>query len=222
MPCVYRHIRLDKNEPFYIGIGKTINRAYSHRDRNIYWKRIVEHTDYEVEIIFEDISWDDACKKEIEFIKLYGRKDLHEGTLVNMTDGGEGIANHIYTDTQKSNISIGQRGNQKWKLRKNKQYAVHFNKGRVRTESDKRRIREYFINFGHPCTGKKLSEETKNKIRNTKKTKPVLQYTLDGNFVKEYVSTKDVKNYGYTQSNVWRCCHNKQKQYKGYIWKFKN
>ena len=28
MAVVYRHIRLDKNEPFYIGIGKNIKRAY--------------------------------------------------------------------------------------------------------------------------------------------------------------------------------------------------
>ena len=28
MAVVYRHIRLDKNEPFYIGIGEKENRAY--------------------------------------------------------------------------------------------------------------------------------------------------------------------------------------------------
>ena len=44
MPYVYRHIRLDKNQPFYIGIGKEDNgiftRAYSHKNRNTYWNNI--------------------------------------------------------------------------------------------------------------------------------------------------------------------------------------
>jgi hypothetical protein len=40
---VYRHIRLDKNEPFYIGIGSDRNykRASSIKDRNKYWGNIV-------------------------------------------------------------------------------------------------------------------------------------------------------------------------------------
>ena len=41
MAFVYRHIRLDKNEPFYIGIGKKIYRAYSMKGRNKYWLRII-------------------------------------------------------------------------------------------------------------------------------------------------------------------------------------
>ena len=34
MAILYRHIRLDKNVPFYIGIGKDIKRAYSKSNRN--------------------------------------------------------------------------------------------------------------------------------------------------------------------------------------------
>ena len=34
MAVLYRHIRIDKNEPFYIGIGDKENRAYSHKGRN--------------------------------------------------------------------------------------------------------------------------------------------------------------------------------------------
>ena len=92
MAYVYRHIRLDKNEVFYIGIGaqKNFKRAYTHSSRNKYWKNIVNLTDYKVEIILDDISWEEACDKEKEYIKLYGRKDKFLGTLSNMTDGGEG------------------------------------------------------------------------------------------------------------------------------------
>ena len=92
MAYFYRHIRLDKNEPFYIGIGSDINyqRAYNYQRRTKYWKNITNKTQYKVEILLDNLTWDEACNKEIEFIKLYGRVDLNGGSLVNMTDGGEG------------------------------------------------------------------------------------------------------------------------------------
>lgn len=95
MAYVYRHIRLDKNEPFYIGIAKdefkNCERARSKYYRNKYWHNIVNKTPYEVEIMLENLSWEEACEKEIEFIKLHGRVDLKTGSLVNMTDGGDGF-----------------------------------------------------------------------------------------------------------------------------------
>lgn len=97
MAYLYRHIRLDTNEPFYIGIGKyeihskgNYRRAYQKDKRNILWRNIVNKTEYEVEILLENLSWDQACEKEIEFINLYGRRNLGKGPLVNLTDGGDG------------------------------------------------------------------------------------------------------------------------------------
>lgn len=92
---VYAHIRTDTNEIFYIGIGSTSNykRAYSIYDRNRFWKRIVNKSSFTVKILFNSLSWTKACKKEIRFIKLIGRRDLQLGSLVNLTDGGEGSNN---------------------------------------------------------------------------------------------------------------------------------
>lgn len=89
---LYRHIRLDNNEPFYIGIGNQ-KRPYEKRRRNNYWQNIIAKTDYRIEILFDDLTWDEACEKEKEFIKIHGRKDLSLGTLVNLTDGGDGTLN---------------------------------------------------------------------------------------------------------------------------------
>lgn len=70
MAYVYRHIRNDKNLPFYIGIGtdSTFKRAKESSRRSQYWKRIVNKTGYEVEILFDGITIDEAKEKEIEFI----------------------------------------------------------------------------------------------------------------------------------------------------------
>jgi hypothetical protein len=81
MAYFYRHIRLDKNEPFYIGIGKSesdFNRAYSHKNRKVYWNNIVNVTKHRVEIMLQDITWHEACEKEIEFIDLYKKKQKME------------------------------------------------------------------------------------------------------------------------------------------------
>lgn len=91
MAIVYRHIRLDKNEPFYIGIGRNLRRAYRTDDRNDIWNKIVAKTKYDVEILFDDLTWEDACEKEKEFISIY-RRIKDGGILANITFGGEGGA----------------------------------------------------------------------------------------------------------------------------------
>ena len=72
MAYVYRHIRLDKNEPFYIGIGSDVKYTRANelriKRRNPLWNRIFCKTKIEVEIILDNLTWQDACKKEIEFI----------------------------------------------------------------------------------------------------------------------------------------------------------
>lgn len=104
MAYVYRHIRLDKNEPFYIGIGKDegykYKRAYEKANRKQYWKNIVIKAGYSIEILMDDISWEFAKQKEKEFIKLYGRVDLGTGSLTNLTDGGDGNVNGITKETR--------------------------------------------------------------------------------------------------------------------------
>ena len=64
---------------------------------------------------------------------------------------------------------------------------------------------------------KKIAE----KNINGKKSKPVLQYTLDGVFVKEWESTREAGRNGYQQICISKCCRGINKQHKGFIWKYK-
>jgi len=94
MAYLYRHIRLDKNQPFYIGIGsdleyKRANETNADRRNNI-WKKISSKTNIEIEILLDNLTWEQACEKEKEFISLYGRIDKGTGILANLTDGGDG------------------------------------------------------------------------------------------------------------------------------------
>ena len=103
MAYVYRHIRKDKNEVFYIGIGCSPNykRAYETHKRNRIWDRTVSLTEFEVEILFDELTWEEACEKEKEFIALYGRVNLGTGTLVNLTDGGDGGFGIVKSEEEK-------------------------------------------------------------------------------------------------------------------------
>jgi hypothetical protein len=103
LAILYRHIRIDKNEPFYIGIGDNETRAYNKINRTKHWKSIAKKG-YEVEVLLEDLTWEQACEKEKEFIALYGRKDKGTGTLVNMTDGGEGALGRPQTKRLKQKL----------------------------------------------------------------------------------------------------------------------
>lgn len=93
MALVYRHRNPKILEVFYVGISKfeNKNRAYNKTNRNKFWKRYVKkHGEPIVEIISKDLTWNEACELEIFLIQEYGRRDLKTGTLVNLTDGGEG------------------------------------------------------------------------------------------------------------------------------------
>lgn len=149
MAYVYRHIRHDKNEPFYIGIGSDTpyyKRANERARRGLFWKKIIAKTSYSIEILFDDISFEDAKIKEIEFIKLYGRKDLNTGCLVNLTDGGDGLINKVYTPEYRKNLSDSMRG-------------------RVLTEEHKAKLRSYRIGIPNsPETRLKLSIANKGRV----------------------------------------------------------
>jgi len=109
---IYRHIRLDKNEVFYIGIGtkkeksthkQCYYRAFRKANRNPHWNNIVNlNPNYKVEILLESDSLDFIIEKEIEFIELYKK------TLCNKTSGGE-VNKKVNKDSVKQIIEINKK-----------------------------------------------------------------------------------------------------------------
>ena len=109
---LYRHIRLDTNEVFYIGIGKALSyyRSKSKQYRNPHWNRIVEKAGYRIQIVLDYLTKEEAEIKEKEFIEIYGRADKNKGTLVNMTDGGYGVCGHIKSKETRKKFSVSMTG----------------------------------------------------------------------------------------------------------------
>jgi hypothetical protein len=218
MAYLYRHIRTDDNQPFYIGIGEDITgkegvfkRAHELTNRNKHWQNIVNKTEYKIEIILDDLSWIEACSKEIEFISLYGRSDLNKGPLVNLTDGGEGKKGTIDTlETRlKKSISAQKPKSTSWKISQS-----------LSRKGKPRGILPWLID----------NHERSEKIRQSKINKPslkklkVLQFDKNMNFLQEFPSITEASKFVNisNQSAVCECCQGKRKSAYGFIWKYKN
>lgn len=248
---LYRHIRLDKNIPFYIGIGKynsNINytkvetkfkRAYSNKFRSKTWNYIINKCNYKIDILYITNNINEIRLKEIEFIKLYGRRDLNNGTLVNHTDGGDGRLNP-------NKESIKNNGNN-WKgisgknHRKAKTVYQYDMNGNFIKQYDTITHASEENNIG--ITG--IIKNCKNEINYFKEYQWF--YTYQGNkinscktvfekaykrvgkynkntkeLIKEYNSIKEatIDNNIKYQQHIGACCRNQIKTYRGFIWKY--
>ena len=62
---------------------------------------------------------------------------------------------------------------------------------------------------------------TRNERIAAKISKIVLQYDLEGNFIKEWKSTMECDRNGFSHGHVAACCRGELKKYKGFIFKYK-
>ena len=185
MAVVYRHIRLDKNEPFYIGIGNSKYRATKKDSRNEIWQNIVSKTDYKVEIIFDDLSWEEACEKEKEFILLYGRKK-DGGILANITFGGEGV------------VGLKQSEDSKEKAR---QLMLKNTKDPIFMDKVKKAAS---INGKKQAQNKDLRQKLMD-ASNAARRKKV--FSLENGELKEWISISEAgRHFELTSSDIIRCC----------------
>ena len=209
MAYLYRHIRLDKNEPFYIGIGKSdsdFKRAYSNKNRNVYWNNIINSTEYRVEIMIQDITWEEACQKEIEFINLY-KKNTQNGILCNIADGGNGgyLGDEINKKRKKSLIGhiVSQETKNKIAL-----------KAKGRKASDDTKLKMSLIHKKNK-TGNWLESKGSKNGRAFK----VYQYSLEGFFLKEWECAQYAVNfYKMNRTSITDCIKGRQKTASGFIW----
>lgn len=150
-----------------------------------------------------------------------------------------GKKDSLETKTKKSNSHTGK-----------KHTKTHSNKGIPITEETKQKIskanskpkpKNFGLNHSLKTKGKPkhneiskskisnklknhpslLSQERKLKISNSN-SKPILQYTLNGDFIKEWSSSVYIYNeLKFPQPNISAACLGKQKTAYGFIWKYK-
>jgi hypothetical protein len=95
---IYAHYKPDGNI-FYIGKGRN-KRAWNTYGRNMFWHNTInKHGGYEVVLLYENLSEEDALRLEKEEITFWGRRK-DGGFLINLTDGGEGTSGRKFTQEQ--------------------------------------------------------------------------------------------------------------------------
>lgn len=177
MAYVYSHIRLDNYDIVYIGIGsdKQYRRAFDKTKRNLHWKNLTAKHPIRVDFLYDNLTWDEACKKEIELIAIHGRT-IDGGTLCNITKGGEGQLGVFISEEIKAKIvakATGRKASDETKAKlshyANNRSAEHnykiglSSKGRI--PSIETRLKISIAGKGNKHSlGVKPSEETKKKI----------------------------------------------------------
>jgi hypothetical protein len=203
MSYIYKHIRPDTNEVFYIGVGVDERRINSNQSRNKFWKNIVNKHGIIREIIEDNLSWDDAIKREQYWIKFYGRKNNNTGRLCNMTDGGEGSYGRILsnetkqkisesnkgkkmTNEQKIKISEGNKGKPKPKPKDFSEKMRNITTGKVRTEESK---------IKQSITTKKTLSKIKDRLK--EKSKGIKNSNAVRYFLFDVINSKEIEIDGY-------------------------
>ena len=174
MAVVYRHTH-DDGTIFYIGIGKKLKRAYTKDRRSPIWKYAVNKYGLNVEILHDDVPWNEACQIEMDLIKQYGRKAFGEGILVNLTEGGEGRLGLKASEETKAKMSESHMGLNTWSKgrtmsKEEKQSRqdymdkhVPFAKGHIKSEESRRRTSEK-LKGRKLALGSRRTEEHKQRI----------------------------------------------------------
>lgn len=158
MAIVYLHKTLDKDEIFYVGIGKDKSRAISTRNRNKYWHNIVKKHGFYCDIVFEELTWEEACETEVRLISEYGRR-IDGGILCNISFGGDGVLGLVHSKESREKMSKSRKG-------------VKFSDDHRRKISEANKLEnlsaETILKRKESLKGKTRSLEVKMKISKTK------------------------------------------------------
>jgi hypothetical protein len=234
-------------QPFYIGKGKyfRINHHLQPKSRsnNSIKSNIINSIEKDLDElpihykIYESLSFEQASEIESKMIKHFGRIDKKTGILSNMTDGGEGFKNVIFTENTRKKMSeakigklVGKR-NGKSKIVEQYDLSGNFIKKYDSLTEAANENGLNLKNISSCCRNKsksaygyiwKYNGTAYNpiiKAERPDKRKEVYQYDLDGNFIKKWTSMSESEKVTKIR-HIGCVCLGKLKQSGGYMWKY--
>jgi group I intron endonuclease len=224
---VYMH-KNKLNGKVYIGITskddpnkRWLNgKGYNHS--TLFKKAIKKYgwDSFEHIILFDNLNKVSACLIEIDLIFYYQKIQMS----YNLNLGGEGSESMSSETKQKISQTL-------------KNHPV--------SEETRAKISRKVSKHNNPNWGKPLSLETKALIgkansgerngmfnhkfteeeiarRRLTNVKPILQYSKDGKFIREWISAQEVgRTLGVYSRSISKCCLGQRKTALGYVWKYK-
>lgn len=215
------------NGKVYIGITKFNNpnnrwkNGFGYRKNSLISKAIKKYG-WEIftkEILHNNLSKETACNLEIEYIKHFKNLNIS----YNIANGGEG-SNSISEETkEKLRQYNGERASMYGKkhTKESIEKIRKSSKGRLVSLSTKQKISDANKRYnGMRC---KTHTEKVKKLISDRFSIPVIQYTLHGDFIKEYPSiTQAQLELNIKSNHIGCCCIGRRKTCNGFIWKYKN
>lgn len=209
MYTVYKHTA--PNGKVYIGITSRANikvrwgnGGNNYKRQKIFYNAIQKYgwENFEHEVIFSDLTCEQANQKEIELIAIYKSNQREYG--YNVTNGGGGVAGFHHTDEMKKHISQALIGE------KHPLYGKHH------TEQTRRKIgcalSLLYSVSKHPWIGRNHSEEAIAKM-----SRPV--YCIELNTL--YIGAREAaRELGLNQGNITKACQGKLRTTGGYHWRY--
>lgn len=224
MFTVYKHTT--PNGKVYIGItgrkckyrwdngrGYIQNRYFYSAIQKYGWDNI-NH-----EILFEDLTEEEAKKKEIELIAKFKSNDRRFG--YNHMSGGELMLMRHSEDSKEKMRLIKTGKIQSTETREKRSQSL---KGHVISLETKKKISE--AQKGKPRakhTEKWKTEMSKRQTDNAWNMRAVCQLTKDGHLISEFISAKNAERAtGIDNRNIIACCKGKRKTACGYKWAYRS
>ena len=179
-----------------------------------YWKPVVGY-----EGLYEVSNWG-RVKSIDKIINHYpSGKSIRRGKLISLHNDGNG---YLTVCLCKNGISKSYKVHRlvaEAFIPNPNNYPCVNHRNEIKTDNRVENLEycSYSYNNTYGTRLQKVSE----KMTNGKLSKPVLQYTLDGQFVREWPSTMECERNGFNHSAVAACCRGKLKNYKGFLWEYK-
>jgi group I intron endonuclease len=212
-------VNIDRRKQVYEGLYPSLKKQPKiyNSIKKYGWKNHIHE-------LIEECSTEQLNEKEIYwkkyFIDNFGWKDA---LFCNLYDTGGGPK----SESTKEKISQNKKGTKGYP--KGVKRPSNFGES-LKSEERNKKIGEGNKGKKKPQTGIKLkgipkTEQHKQNISNssrgkTRNNKPILQYDLEGNFIKEWISRTEAKKW-LGPGDIAGCLSGKQKQAGGYVWKFK-
>ena len=209
MYCVYIHTT--PCGKVYIGItGQDVSsrwrNGHGYKKNSYFWKAIEKYgwQNIKHEILFDNITKEEAEAKEIELIKQYGSTDYLKG--YNIDNGGNSIGKR--SEATKKKISMK-------------------NSGKIRTLEMRQKMSAIKSGRGNQNFGKHFTEEHRRKIGDAQRggkhpfAKAVVQLSKDGEEIKTYPSTTVAEmETGIKHGSISSACKGKLHTAGGYVWRY--
>lgn len=236
---VYLHYRHDTGECFYIGKG-TEKRAHARDGRNQYWERINAKCGRSVVIAQYFELESDALSYEVDLIARFK-------PVANITTGGEGVSGLKHTEETKEKCrqaTLLLRNDPVWLNKNIEAMKIAVAKTESRAKISVARKRFFSDNNNKQLQSLKQSEFIHNnpeahaeRNRRSIEARQTAEYKIKSSRVqggKDFVVYKDnefvaevqimnefARNNNLHSAAIHRCLTGKQKEHKGYTFKYK-